>query len=94
MSYDLEFKASALKEWRKLDSTVREQFKKRLAERLESPHVVSAQLVCMESCYKVKLRGLGYRLVYQVLEGKIVVMVVAVGKREHDLVYRSARERL
>lgn len=48
MSYDLEFKASALKEWRKLDSTVREQFKKRLLERLESPHVVSAQLAGME----------------------------------------------
>lgn len=94
MSYDLEFKASALKEWRKLDSTVREQFKKRLLERLESPHVVSAQLAGMEGCYKIKLRGIGYRLVYQVLECKMVVMVVAVGKREHDLVYRSARERL
>jgi addiction module toxin, RelE/StbE family len=94
MSYDLEFKASALREWRKLDSTVREQFKKRIAERLENPHVESAQLAGMLGCYKIKLRGIGYRLVYQVLESKMVVVVVAVGKRERDLVYRSAGERL
>ena len=37
MSYRLEFKESALKEWHKLDSSIREQFKKRLAERLEIP---------------------------------------------------------
>lgn len=94
MSYELEFKASALKEWRKLDSTVREQLKKRLVERLKSPHVESARLVGMPDCYKIKLRGAGYRLVYQVLEGRLVVVVVAVGKRENDLVYRLARGRL
>ena len=30
MTYDLEFKDSALKEWRKLDGGIREQFKKKL----------------------------------------------------------------
>jgi mRNA interferase RelE/StbE len=28
MSYDLDFKPKALKEWDKLDSTIKEQFKK------------------------------------------------------------------
>ena len=41
MSYDLKFLPSALKEWKKLDSTIREQFKKKLLERLENPHVSS-----------------------------------------------------
>ena len=44
MSYSLEFKESALKEWKKLDSTIREQFKKKLAERLVRPRVESARL--------------------------------------------------
>ena len=35
MSYSLEFKGSAPKEWRKLAGGVREQLKKKLAERLE-----------------------------------------------------------
>lgn len=94
MSYNLEFKESALKEWRKLDSSIRELFKKRLAERLEQPRVESARLSGMPDCYKIKLRNAGYRLVYQVNDAQVVVVVIAVGKREHDLVYRLAQERV
>ena len=32
MTYNLEFKESALKEWRKLDNSIREQFKKKLVD--------------------------------------------------------------
>jgi len=59
MSYNLEFKESALKEWRKLDESIKEQFKKRLAGRLLSPHVASARLSGMQNCYKIKLRDAG-----------------------------------
>ena len=66
MTYELAFKESALQEWHKLDGTIRTQFKKKLAERLEAPHVPSAQLRGGQNLYKIKLRQLGYRLVYQV----------------------------
>jgi mRNA interferase RelE/StbE len=36
----------------------------------------------------------GYRLVYQVDDNRIVVIVVAVGKRENFTVYRAATKRL
>ena len=36
----------------------------------------------MKDIYKIKLRSLGYRLVYRVDDTRIVVMVVAVGKRD------------
>lgn len=94
MSYELEFKTSALKEWRKLDSSIREQFKKRLAERLAAPHVPTAKLSGLPDCYKIKLRDVGYRLVYQVIDDRLLVVVIAVGRRDHDQVYRSARERV
>ena len=64
MSYNLAFVESALKEWRKLAPPIREQFKKKLAERLEHPHVPSARLHNLPDCYKIKLRTIGYRLVY------------------------------
>ncbi len=35
MTYELAFDRRALKEWQKLGHTIREQFKKKLAERLE-----------------------------------------------------------
>lgn len=94
MTFELEFKESALKEWRNLDNSIKELFKKRLAERIVTPRVESARLAGLPDCYKIKLRDAGYRLVYQVFDDVLLVMVIAVGKRENNLVYRKAKERL
>lgn len=93
MTYELGFVADALKEWRKLDASIREQFKKKLGERLESPRVPSAKLAGHPDRYKIKLRSIGYRLVYEVRDARLIVVVVAVGKRERNVVYRSAAGR-
>ena len=94
MSYELRFKESALKEWRRLNAPVREQFKKKLAERLEQPRVPSAALHGARDLYKIKLRAAGFRLVYQVDDGIVTVTVIAVGKRERNAVYAAALTRL
>jgi mRNA interferase RelE/StbE len=94
MSYKLIFKSRALKEWRKLDASVREQFKKKLLQRIESPRVESARLSGLNDCYKIKLRAAGYRLVYEVRDEVLVVTVVAVGKRERNSVYKAAEKRI
>ncbi|EGR1126322.1 type II toxin-antitoxin system RelE/ParE family toxin [Vibrio cholerae] len=94
MTYKLEFKKSALKEWKKLAVPLKQQFKKKLIERLENPHVPSAKLSGAENIYKIKLRQSGYRLVYQVENDIIVVTVLAVGKRERSEVYTKALQRL
>jgi mRNA interferase RelE/StbE len=93
-TYELKFLESALKEWQRLDATVRTQLKKKLAERLEHPHVASARLSGMPDCYKIKLAALGYRLVYCVIDGELVVVVIAVGKREASKAYQVASQRL
>lgn len=93
MSYSLAFLESALKEWRKLSSPIRAQFKKKLAERLEHPRVPAARLRGLPDCYKIKLRAAGYRLVYQVDDVVVVVTVIAVGKRDKGIVYRAAGSR-
>lgn len=94
MSYSLAFRETALKEWKKLDPPIREQFKKKLAERLERPRVESARLSGMPDCYKIKLKSAGYRLVYQVEDRTVTVVVVAVGRRERNLVYKIALKRV
>ncbi|MGF1872235.1 type II toxin-antitoxin system RelE family toxin [Photobacterium indicum] len=93
MSYKLDFKKSALKEWKKLGATLREQFKKKLIERLENPHVSASKLSGADNMYKIKLRQSGYRLVYEVNDGVITVTVLAVGKRERSDVYKNALRR-
>ncbi|MFZ4537751.1 type II toxin-antitoxin system RelE family toxin [Propionivibrio sp.] len=86
MSYELGFFDDALSEWRKLDGTVRAQFKKKLAERLEAPRVPTAKLSGHQDRYKIKLRSIGYRLVYEVRDSQLIVVVVAVRKREKSAV--------
>ncbi len=74
----------------KLGATVREQFKRKLSERLQRPRVQADALRGMPDHYKIKLRSAGYRLVYCVEDERITIVVVAVGQREHSDVYRSA----
>jgi mRNA interferase RelE/StbE len=93
MTYELEFSEKAWKEWRKLGSELREQFKDKLVERLANPHVPAARLKGLSNAYKIKLRSAGYRLVYRVRDEVLVVTVIAVGKRQGGDVYRQALKR-
>ncbi|MGG1947451.1 type II toxin-antitoxin system RelE/ParE family toxin [Trinickia sp. NRRL B-1857] len=92
MTFALDFVEEALKEWKKLDGGAKAQFLKKLEERLETPRVASAALRGMRDCYKIKLRSKGYRLVYQVKDDVVVVLVLAVGRR--DEIYSGAHKRL
>jgi len=93
MSYSLEFDRRALKEWHKLDATIRTQLKKKLQSVLENPKIETNRLRELEGCYKIKLRKSGYRLIYQVQDERIVVFVIAIGKRDKEQAYQSAKDR-
>ena len=93
MSYELEFLESALREWKKLDANTREQFRKKLKERCEQPRVPSAKLRHSKDRYKIKLRSAGYRLVYAVEDQRLVVLVIAIGKRDRSEIYETASKR-
>ena len=93
-SFSLEFHTLALKEWQKLDNSVKKQFKKQLQKCLVNPRVPSAKLHGdLDNFYKIKLRTVGYRLVYEVIDHKLVILVIAVGKRNQDAVYKNAENR-
>ena len=93
MTYELEFHPDALDEWRKLDRPVRDQFKKKLEERLSNPRVPASRLSGQKDRFKIKLRQIGYRLVYEVRDSQLIVLVVAVGKRERNAAYKAAAKR-
>ena len=94
MSYELEFKKSALKEWKKLGASIQTQFKKKLVDILENPHIESAKLSGGNELYKIKLRQAGYRLVYEVNDSIVTVTVISVGKHDKGKVYKVAMDRL
>ena len=93
-SYELEFHELALKEWKKLDGSIKSQFLKILTNRLQEPHIPSAKLRGdLNNTYKIKLRDVGYRLVYEVIDQRLVVVVIAIGRRDHDEAYQIAIKR-
>lgn len=94
MRYKVKFKHDAFKEWERLDKTIRQQFAKKLKKCCENPHIPSAKLCGLPDCYKIKLRASGFRIVYQVINDKLIISVIAVGKRERNNVYKLSSERL
>jgi mRNA interferase RelE/StbE len=73
---------------------VQSQFKKKLANILDNPHIKSAKLSGGNELYKIKLRQAGYRLVYEVNDTVITVTVISVGKRDRGKAYKAAMKRI
>ena len=93
--FKLKFVPDALEEWNALDGSVKEPLRKLLKKRLDEPRVPGAELRGpLNNCYKIKLLKQGYRLVYEVVEDEVVILVLAIDKRENAVVYSSAVERL
>ena len=93
--YRLQFVPSTWVEWQALDGSVKEPMRKLLKKRLENPHVPGGELHgALAGYYKIKLRKQGYRLVYGVEDDILMVMVMAVDKREDSSVYESAMLRM
>lgn len=77
----------------KLSAPIKSQFKKKLEKRLINPRVSSAKLGGYSSVYKIKLRSAGYRLVYEVIDDEIIIVILVVGKREKGQVYKTLKDR-
>ncbi|MEQ1688026.1 MAG: type II toxin-antitoxin system RelE/ParE family toxin [Sphingopyxis sp.] len=77
-----------------MDADIKKQFAKKLRERLSHPRLPAARLRDMPDCYKIKLRAVGYRLVYRVFDDRIVVQVIAIGRRDRNAAYKAAAGRV
>lgn len=92
MTYTLFFLPDARSEWDNLDGSIKKLFKTALKRRLETPKVPGAQLRApLLDCYKIKLRGVGYRLVYLVRDDDQApsIVVLTVGRRDGGI-YEAA----
>ena len=94
MIYKLKFTKESNKEWEKLNFTIRIQFQKKLKERLTNPKIPKDKLSGYNNIYKIKLRGSGFRLAYEVKDEQIIVLVLSVGKRENNKVYDKLKDRV
>nr|WP_236613305.1 type II toxin-antitoxin system RelE/ParE family toxin [Chrysiogenes arsenatis] len=77
-----------------MNHAIKLQLHKKLTERLQNPKVPKDKLSGFENVYKIKLKTIGYRLVYKVIDDRLVVYVVSIGRRENHKVYESLNSRL
>ncbi|QOP42668.1 type II toxin-antitoxin system RelE/ParE family toxin [Sulfurimonas sediminis] len=94
MIYYLDFHPKALKEWSRLDYATKQQFHKKLKNKLSNPRVPKDRLSGYANVYKIKLRNAGYRLAYEVKDDEIVVFVISIGKRENNEIYDNLKDRI
>lgn len=94
-TYRLKFTAAALAEWKALDGSVKETFRKLLKKRMLQPHLPSSALKGpLIGCYKIKLLQQGYRLIYTVQDEVLTVLVLTINKRENNAVYQALLKKL
>ena len=103
MEWKIEYIKEAQKDLKKLDPYNRKKILKAInktAERpLPPPDGIGKSLgnhtnSKLSGYYKIKLRGLGYRVVYKlVIDGKIM-RVIVISIRDDDAVYKEAERRI
>jgi len=92
-TYKVIFRPKAKKRFDKLDTAVQRQLARKLDERRRNPRVPGDALSHMPNCYKIKLRARGIRMIYQVQDEIVLLLVLAVGGRENEDAYiEAARE--
>ena len=95
MTYKLLRHKDFTAEWEKLPVAIRDQFKKKLAKVIEQPNITKNMLRGdLAGCYKIKLLKAGVRLVYQVKDDQVVILLITVGKRADSIVYDEAKKRI
>lgn len=95
MTYSIKVHDDFKKDLEKLSQAVKDQLYKKLQKVQENPHVPKNRLKGeLSSCYKIKLLKAGVRLVYQVIDDEVVILLVTVGKRADSEVYEEAKQRI
>lgn len=83
--YEVYCVKSSYKEWEKLNHSIKLQFIKKLQKLISNPKIEANRLHGgLSDCYKIKLKRAGYRLIYQVIDDKVILLIWSVDKREND----------
>jgi mRNA interferase RelE/StbE len=83
VTHGIEFHPAAFKEWNRLDNAIKRRLGMKLESRVANPRNAKDALAgSLAGCFKIKDSVSGYRLIYEVLDDVMIVMVLSVGQRE------------
>jgi mRNA interferase RelE/StbE len=89
-TYDVEFRPDAARAFRKLGTSDQRQIMRKLAERRSHPRVPGDAVRNIPDGYRLKLRSSGIRVVYQVRDTTLVILILSIGGREREEAYKNA----
>lgn len=102
-TWKVNYLPEALKEMSRLDGSVRVQVKKAIDKVAQNPTshfdgghgepLANRQRADLSGLYKIKLRSIGIRVVYALMEVDGVMLIVVVGARANNEVYEDAASR-
>lgn len=76
----------------KLDKHLKEIIQRKIEKLQEEPYLGFPLRGALVGCYKLKISK--YRVVYRILHDRLIILVIAIGKREDLAVYKIALKRL
>ena len=94
MTYKLDFLEEALAEWNKLNPSIKQPLKKKLIKVLENPRIPK-KTSCQDILTATRSNFVVLVIVWfmKVIDDEIIVLVIAVGRRENNAVYDDANSR-
>lgn len=93
---EIKFHPKAKKEYDKLDNEIRKKFDaalKKISEDYTQIPLSKKLSGDLKDCYKIKLKSSGYRMIYEVINGHLLIYVLSVGKRDKSYAYKEASQR-
>lgn len=98
MAYKVEFLPEAAREFDALDGSLKKIAAKqldKLAERPELGEPLGRRMgIDLTGYRKIYFGKKSYRIVYEVRKQRLVILVIGIGKREREEIYREVSERL
>ena len=88
--FTVKFRPRAAKAFDRLDFALKQQLTRKLDQRCLHPEVAADRVREIPNGYKVKLRSSGVRAIYLVRNSELVILIVAIGRREREESYREA----
>ena len=91
--YSIEYHPKVVKDdIPKLDEKIKDIIERKIEKLIEEPHLGTALRGKLAGCYRLKISK--YRIVYKVYNEKLIILVIAIGKRDNLFVNETAEKRI
>lgn len=98
MAYKIEFLPQAAREFEALDGSLKKLATKQLDKLVQHPELgepLGKRMgIDLTGYRKIYFGKKAYRIVYETQRQKLVILVIGIGKREREEIYREAAKRL